>query len=131
MQIGVRFCGKTSFVQAEPSQSVLSLKALVGRACGLDSSVMVLQHNSRILEDSGTMAGYGMRTLDTITAYPKLLGGGGNMSDNDAAMAMKEKNDCLICRRCYARSGKAAEKCRKCFSKDLRLKKPLKAMKKK
>ncbi|AFM98662.1 ubiquitin/L40 ribosomal protein fusion [Encephalitozoon hellem ATCC 50504] len=131
MQIGVRFGGKTSFVQAEPSQLVLSLKALAGNICGLDCSAMVLQHNSKVLEDLRTVASYGIRNLDTIIMQPKLLGGGGNMSENDGAMAMREKNDCLICRRCYARSGKSAEKCRKCDSKDLRPKKPLKTMKKK
>ncbi|ADM11897.1 putative ubiquitin/L40 ribosomal protein fusion [Encephalitozoon intestinalis ATCC 50506] len=131
MKIVVRFCGKTSFVQADPSEPILSLKGLAGNACGLSSSMVVLQHNSRILEDSNTVASYGIRNLDTITMYPRLLGGGGNMSENDGAMAMKEKNDCLICRRCYARSGKSAQKCRKCDSKDLRPKKPLKTMKKK
>ncbi|AFN83383.1 putative ubiquitin/L40 ribosomal protein fusion [Encephalitozoon romaleae SJ-2008] len=131
MQISVRFGGKTSFIQAEPSQLILSLKTLVGNACSLDSSMMALQHNSKALEDSKTVASYGIRNFDTIVMYPRVLGGGGNMSENDGAMAMKEKNDCLICRRCYARSGKSAQKCRKCDSKDLRPKKPLKTMKKK
>lgn len=131
MQIGLRFGGKTSFVQVDPLESILSVRSRASGSCGASASAIALLHNSRMLEDSMTVAGCGIRSLDTIAVCPRLLGGGGNMSENDRAMAMKEKNDCLICRRCYARSGKAAQKCRKCCSTDLRPKKPLKAMKKK
>ena len=131
MQIAVKLGRETSFVDIESDLPITSVRSLVGRACGASASSIALVHNSRMLLDSMTVGSCGIRNLDTVTAYPRLLGGGGNMSENDRAMAMKEKNDCLICRRCYARSGKAAQKCRKCCNTDLRPKKPLKTMKKK
>lgn len=45
---------------------------------------------------------------------------------NLKALAQKYNCDKLICRKCYVRLNKNSTNCRKCSSKDLRLKKKLK-----
>lgn len=92
---------------------------------------MMLLYNTKSLEDTETVSSSGIRNLGALTVCPRILGGGGNMSENDKAMAMK-RNIAKICRRCYARLAPRAEVCRKkmCRGKDLRFKKLIKALKK-
>lgn len=132
MQLSVTLNGITSFLQVDPAQSIRSLKNHVSTECGAKASSLVLLYNARHLDDTETILSSGIKNLGAIAACVRVLGGGGNMSENDRAMAMANRNSAMICRRCYARLAPRADKCRKtgCGSKDLRPKKLLKSMKK-
>lgn len=132
MQISVQLSKNTSFLDVDPAQTILSLKQTVSLACGVDVSSMMLLHNARALRDADTIAGCGIQSLGMLSVCPRVLGGGGNMSENDRALAMAARNHIKICRRCYARLAPAADKCRKpkCHNKDTRLKKLIKTLKK-
>lgn len=131
MQVSVKFNGTTMFLQASPGQTIGSLRASISSAHGVDASSVVLLHSARALEDTETVMSCGIRNLGVVSACQRVVGGGGNMSENDRAMAMRIRNCVKICRRCYARVAEEADHCRKCWNKDLRPKKAIKSSVKK
>ncbi|KAH9411083.1 hypothetical protein HK407_08g12270 [Ordospora pajunii] len=127
MQIGVRFGGETSFLQVEALSSILSLRKSVCSIFGMNSDAIALLHNASVLEGSKTIAACGIQNLDIVQACQRVLGGGGNMSENDKALVMRQRiTSKMICRGCYARCAIKASTCRKCHCSDLRCKKDAK-----
>jgi large subunit ribosomal protein L40e len=127
MQIGLRFGGETSFLQVEALSSISLLRKSVCSIFGINSDAIALLHNANVLEGFKTIAAYGIQNLDIVQACPKVLGGGGNMSENDKALALHQRvTSKMICRGCYARCAIKASICRKCQCSDLRCKKDAK-----
>jgi ribosomal protein L40E len=132
MQISVKFCQRTSFLDVDPSQSVRSLKEAIGAILHINALSLVLVHNAQALKDSETVAASGMQNLSSLSATLRVAGGRGSMSDNDRAIAMRYRNIAKVCRKCYAKLPPDAESCRKpdCRSRNLRPKKLKKDVKK-
>jgi ribosomal protein L40E len=98
----------------------------------ISPSSLVLTYNARCLRDGEDIGSSGIQDLASLSASLRMVGGGGNMSDNDREMAMKYRNIAKVCRKCYVKLPILATSCRKpeCRSRNLRLKKLKKDVKK-
>lgn len=131
MFLNIKLFDRSSFYKVSPEQTLLSLKEEVSRRNGVCAESLRLVYNARSLNDSDSISMYGIQQNSMLQAYVTCLGGGNQLEENDRALA-ETRNKKKICRRCNKKQALKATNCRgkTCGSKDLRLKKALKAVKK-
>ncbi|EOB13235.1 ubiquitin L40 ribosomal protein [Nosema bombycis CQ1] len=131
MFLNVKLFDKTSFYEVTPEQSLVSLKEEISRRNGVEYNSLRLVYNTRSLNDNDLIGMHNLQNLSMVQAFVTCLGGGNQLAENDREIAEK-RNKKKICRRCNKKQALKATNCRgkTCGSKDLRLKKALKVVKK-
>ncbi|KAF9763370.1 Ubiquitin-60S ribosomal protein L40 [Nosema granulosis] len=131
MFLNIKLFDRSAFYKVSPEHTLLTLKEEISRRNGVETESLRLVYNTKTLNDSDSFAMHNIPQNSMLQAFVTCVGGGNQLEENDRALA-EQRNKVKICRRCNKKQALKATNCRgkTCGSKDLRLKKALKAVKK-